>query len=130
MMKNYRLLLLGVAGLLMAGCASVNVARNLNGQQLTTSGDAPIAHLNGDIYGYYLFGVWPLVTGDPADPDGTAWFTNTVTEQAAVDMVTRKSKELGAAKITDLSSRTDSTGKQTLFLIWYSSVQVSGNAVK
>ncbi|MBU4198935.1 MAG: hypothetical protein KKG09_07405 [Verrucomicrobia bacterium] len=59
-----------------------------------------------------------------------ALFRDTVTEQAVVDMVTKKSRELGATKTTDLVSRTDSTGLQTLFTIWYYSVQVSGNAVK
>ena len=128
-MKNCWLIC-SLAGLLLAGCSSVHVVRDLNGQQLTATGETPIAHLNGDIYGYYLFGLWPLVTGNPAHTNGTAWFTDTVTVKAAVDMVTKQGKELGATKITDLYSRSDSTGLQTLFTVWYYDVQVSGNAVK
>ncbi len=125
-----RWLMMPLAGLLLAGCASVKVVRDLNGQQLTAAGETPIAHLHGDIFGYYLFGVWPLFTGDPADPRRFAWFRDTVTETAAVDMLTKKSRELGATKTTDLTTRLDSTGLQTLFTVWYYDVQVSGNAVK
>ncbi len=125
-----RLLMVACVGLLLTGCASVNVVQDLNDQQLTTTGEKPIAHLNGDIYGYYLFGLWPIITGDPENPNGWALFRDTVTEKAAVDMVTKKSKELGATKTTDLVSWHDSTGLKTLFTVWYFDVQVSGNAVK
>ena len=123
-------LLIPLAGLLLAGCASVHVVQSLNDQKLTSTGEDPVAHLNGDNFGYYLFGVVPLIAGDPADTNSFTLFKNTVTENAVVDMVTKKSKELGATKTTDLVSRTDSTGLQTLFTVWYRSVQVSGNAVK
>ena len=123
-------LIIPLVGLLLAGCASVNVARDLNNQKLTATGETPIAHMSGDVYGYYLFGIWPLVTGDPANSKRMAWFRDTVTETAAVGMVTKKSQELGATKTTDLTSLTDSTGIKTLFLVWYYDVQVSGNAVK
>ncbi|MEI7437262.1 MAG: hypothetical protein WCL16_10720 [bacterium] len=123
-------LMIAIAGLLLTGCASVDVCKTLNNQQLTTTGEKNIAHLHGDIYGYYLFGLWPLFTGDPADSKRIAWFKDTVTEEAAVDMLTKKSMELGATKTTDLTSKTDSTGLNTLFLVWYYDVQASGNAVK
>ncbi len=122
--------IVAAAGLLLAGCSSVRVVQNLNGQQLTSGGETPIAHLNGDLYGYYLFGLWPIVTADPAKTNSTAWFRDTVTVGACTEMVTRHGKELGATKITDLQSRSDSTGLQTLFTVWYYDVQVSGNAVK
>lgn len=123
-------IILPLTALLLEGCASVSVVRDLNGQQLTATGETPIAHLTGDIFGYYLFGVWPLITGDPNDPNGWLWFHDSVTVNNAVGMITRKSKELGATKTTDLYSRTDSTGIQTLFTVWYYDVQASGNAVK
>lgn len=129
-MMKHDWLIIPLAALLMAGCASVHVVRDLNGQQLTAAGETPVAHLNGDIYGYYLFGYWPLLTGDPENPNRWAWFRDTVTVSNAVDMVTKKSKELGAAKVTDLHSRSDSTGLQTLFTVWYYDIQVTGNAVK
>lgn len=119
-----------LAGLLLAGCASVTVVRDLNEQQLTTTGDTPIAHLNGDIYGYYLFGVWPLFAGDPADSNRCAWFRDTVTIPIAVNMLTKQSKALGATKTTDITSVINSTGIKTLWTVWYYEVQVSGNAVK
>ena len=114
----------------VAGCASVSVVKDLNGQKLTPGGEEPVAHINGDIYGYYLFGCIPLITGDPQNPGSQSYFHNTVKAEDAVEMVTRKSKELGASKLTDLTSREDSTGLQTLFIVWYRDVQVSGNAVK
>lgn len=128
-MKKYWLMI-PLVGLWLAGCASVHVVQDLNGQQLTTTGETPIAHVNGDNFGYYLFGLIPLIAGDPADTNSFALFRNTVTEKAVVEMVTRKSKELGATKTTDLTSYANSTGLQTLFTVWYYSVQVSGNAVK
>ncbi len=115
---------------LFAGCASVEVVDRLNGQQLTTTSDKPIAHLAGDIWGYYLFGCIPLFTGDPDDENGMSWFTDTVKTENAVNMVTRKSAELGASKTTDMQSFSASTGINTLWLVWYREVQVSANAVK
>ena len=71
-----------------------------------------------------------MMTGNPDNPHKMSWFKDTVTESAAVGMLTKKSQELGATKTTDLVTLTDSTGMKTLFLIWYCDVQVSGNAVK
>jgi hypothetical protein len=128
-MRQY-LFIIPLLGCLLAGCSTVAVIKDVNGQQLTTGGETTIAHLNGNNYGYYLFGWIPLIAGDTSKTNSWVLFKDTVTEEAVVQMVTRTSKELGATKTTDLVSRFDSTGLRTLFIFWYFNVQVSANAVK
>ena len=48
---------------------------------------------------------------------------------AVADMVTRKSKELGATHTLNLTSQRFSPWIAPLLLFWYKDTQVSGNAV-
>ena len=116
---------------LVSGCATVNTATKLNGQQLTQS-DTPIAHLNGSNWGIYWLSIVPLLTGNTDKPGMPSVFKDTVTVESVVDMTTAKSKELGATKITDLQSSTTSVLVWPIppFLLWYKAVQVSGNAIR
>ena len=115
---------------MVSGCASVSPATKLNGQLLTPS-DAPIAHLNASTCGIYWLPMFPLLTGSTDKPGKAALFKDTVTVESVVDMTTAKSKALGATKTTDLQSSTTSMLVFPVppFLLWYKSVQVSGNAV-
>ena len=49
-------LIMPLAGLLLAGCASVKVVRELNNQQLTATGETPIARLNPAMTFIYVTG--------------------------------------------------------------------------
>ncbi|MGD0999981.1 MAG: hypothetical protein ABSA67_04700 [Candidatus Brocadiia bacterium] len=120
-----------VAGtVFMVGCASVDVAKTFNDQRLTEQRYTPIAHINGDCWGIYFLSIIPLVTGDTTT-EGTqlAFLKDTVNVDAVADMVTRKSKELGATHTLNLTSQRFSSWIAPVLLFWYKDTQVSGNAV-
>lgn len=117
---------------LVSGCASVDIATRLNGQQLTAQGDTPIAHLNANNWGIYWFPIIPLITGNTRNPGMVSVFEDNVTVKDVVDMTTARSMTLGATKLTDLQSSTTSVLVFPIppFLLWYKAVQVSGNAIR
>ena len=113
---------------LFTACSSVTTGTNMHDMKLSESNELQtIAHLNGDVWGIYLFGILPLFTGSTATPGSCAVFKDTVRLDNAVSMLSRKAAALEATRVTDLSSATSSTW---LFLISMKSVQVSGNALK
>lgn len=113
---------------LFTACSSVTTGTNLHDMKLSESNDLQtIAHLNGDVWGIYLFGILPLFTGSTATPGSCAVFKDTVRLDNAVSMLAKKAAALDASRVTDLSSATSSAW---LFLISMKSVQVSGNALK
>ena len=113
---------------LFTACSSVTTGTNLHDMKLSESNDLQtIAHLNGDVWGIYLFGILPLFTGSTATPGSCAVFKDTVRLDNAVSMLSKKAAALEATRVTDLSSATSSSW---LFLISLISVQVSGNALK
>lgn len=121
------------AGVLMTGCASVNTATSLNSQKLTVAGGDDVAHVNGCNWGIYLLPIFPILTGDPENPGtGMMGFKDNVTVNDVVNMVTKKSAEMGASKTVDLTSNATSIWFPIppLFLTWYKEVEVSGNAIK
>lgn len=116
--------------ILTTGCASIQTATNFNDQKTTTDTSTPVAHVYGSNWGIYFLAYVPLLSGDTAKQGTIAAGRNTVSVAAAVDMVTRKSKQLGATKTTDLQSSTASVWIVPFPLLWYKSVQVSGNATR
>lgn len=121
----------GVAIALLSGCASVQTAKNLNGQKIDASG-SPVTHINAKNSGYYLLWI-PLIAGQTeAGSVGKIGFgKNTVNVESMVDVVTRESKTLGGTKTLDLNSNVSSMPMLPIpFLFNIKSVQVSGNSVK
>ncbi len=114
------------AGLLFAGCASVDVIQNpdLNGEKLATRGKT-IAHLNCQNWGIYLFSN-PLLTGSTTSPGDIAVLEDTVNVQSTLPVITSKSRELGASKLLDLSSQYSETG----FIFYSRNINISGNSIK
>ena len=121
-----------VAGVLfMTGCASLDVGDKFNEQRITEERYTPVAHINGDCWGIYFLPFIPLLTGDTAtNGSKIAINQDTVNVGAVTEMVTRKSKALGATNTVDLSSRNESTWIIPFLFFWYKECQVSGNAVK
>jgi len=119
-----------LASLAFAGCSSVEAAKSFNGQANSGQGSAPVAQVNGDVWGCYLFGAFPLVTGDPDYPGTTCFFKDTVRLEPTVKMVTSRARSLGAESSLVLESRTDSSGAAGFWIVYVKEVQVSGNAVK
>ncbi len=113
----------------VAGCASVESGKKLNDMGLTLPESSAVAHLNGKSWGIYFLPIFPLLAGDTASGSGMAMLTDSCRVEPVVDMVTRSAKKMGAVKVTDLQS--DRTSVMVVpFLIWYKSVEVSGNAIK
>ena len=130
MWKRLALAVVAVGPMVLgSGCASIQVAQKFNDQQITTDSAAPVAHIHGNTWGFYLLPIVPLLTGDTVSPGNIAVGKDTVTVGSAVDMVTAKSKALGATKTTDLCSSTSSLPVVPP-IIWLKSVHVSGNATR
>jgi len=113
----------------VAGCASVDTGKKLNGLALASDGKE-IAHVNAQSWGIYFLPIFPLITGNTSSTSGgMAFLMDTCRVEPVVDMATRAGKEMGASRMDDLQS--DVTSFSVIpMLIWYKSVQVSGNAIK
>jgi len=126
MKKIMFLLSVAAFGLLFAGCASVEVVpnKNLNSEKISLSG-APIAHLNAQNWGIYLFSI-PLLTGATDAPGDIAVLKDTVNAESMIPVITAKSKELTATQTLDLASQYSVMG----FIFYSRSINISANAVK
>ena len=126
-MKKIALFLsVAAVALLFAGCASVEAVQtpNLNGQRVSLSG-TPVAHLNAQNWGIYLFSI-PLFAGSTENPGSIAVLEDTVNVESMIPMVTAKSRELKASRTLDLASQYSVGG----FIFYTRSINVSANAVK
>jgi hypothetical protein len=109
------------------GCSSLTVVKELYGQRFTSE-EQPVAHLSARVGGIYLFYYLPIVTGDSEQADSVRFFRNEPDVDRVVHMVTRKSKELGATRLTDLYSWSDSVWGSFSLIFWYRWTSVSANA--
>lgn len=115
------------AAVLFSACASVEVVKdkNLSGQKIANKGTT-LAHVDVQNYGFYLFSI-PLLTGSVDKPGKSIdLFTDTVTVDALLPVLTKETKKLGANKVLNLASQYSETG----FIIYTRSLNISGNAVK
>ena len=71
-----------------------------------------------------------LSVATPQNPAQQYGAKDTVNVKAVTDMVTDKSKALGGTSTLDLKSNTSGFWIIPLFVVFYRSVEVSGNAVK
>lgn len=118
----------GLLTLLSAtGCSTLTVVRDLSDQRFTID-TRPVAHLSARVGGLYLLYFIPLVTGDAEEPDALRFFHHDTDVDRVVHMVTRKSKELGATRLTDLYSWSDSVWSFWTLIFWYRWTSVSANA--
>ena len=133
-----------VVALSFTACSSIQVATTLNNEKITTAENATsLAHINGEIWGIYLFSI-PLFTGMTmtllfyaivpnglAQPGRCAVFSDTVQVDNAVSMVTKKAlTDFEATTVEGLTSERSSTWLLPFLVLWYDSVQVSGNAIR
>lgn len=115
-----------VAGL--TACSSVETAPQLNNMNLTVNSSAtPLAHLNGQVWGVYFLNLLPVFSGNTAKVGQCVVFKDTVKVENAVRMITKKSENLGATALTDLTSIRSSFW---FFPFTVKTIDVSGNAVK
>ena len=104
-MKKMMVLIAAAVVLAMTGCSSIDVATTFNNVKITDVPNAgSLAHLNGDIWGIYLFNL-PLFTGSSKQPGRCAVFTDTVRVDNAVSMITRKaSADFEGTTVTDIKT--------------------------
>ncbi len=110
----------------MAAMAAV-LAVTFNACSSISTGTTVPVHVNGEIWGVYLFGILPLMTGSSAAPGSTTLFKDTVRIDNAVSMLTKRAKDMEANRVNDLTSFKTSSW---LLLFSVKEVQVSGNALK
>lgn len=91
------LLSLAAAGLLFAGCTSIESTQNFNGLACGTPNEKATCQILIQIPGYYFLGL-PIVTGDIADGKFT-FFTYTQTTDNAIWMLTKEAKSKGATRL-------------------------------
>lgn len=113
---------------LIAGCASMETSKELNGMELASNGKE-IANVNAQTWGIYFLPMFPLITGDTSKTSGgIAFLADTSNIESIVDMATMKAKKVGATRVDDLV--TDRTSFWIPPVFWYKSAQASGNAIK
>ena len=96
-MKKIALSLAAAAGLLFAGCTSIESTQNFNGVACGTDNEKAACQTLIQIPGYYFFGL-PIVTGGLGDGK-TAFFTFTQTTDNAVWLMTKEVKSKGATRL-------------------------------
>ena len=130
MKKMLAILAVSAVAAMMTACSSIESATTLNNVKITEVPNAAcVAHLNGDIWGIYLFNL-PLFSGSSKQPGRCAVFTDTVRVDNAVSMLTKKAASEDATTVTDLTSERTSCWIPIFLVLWYKDVQVSGNAIR
>ena len=109
-MKAFRVLLLAAAcALLASGCTVVRVTRAFNGVRVD-EGRAPLATVEIENSGWYLFTCIPIASGDhtrPNSPD-CRWFMDTVTVENNLSVLEKVMLRERANEVANLTShRTD-----------------------
>lgn len=107
----------GVAGL--SGCATVKTARNFEGLRVD-GGARPLATVAIENYGYYLFGLIPLIAGEPRYPNAPVctFFEDTVTAQNNMTILSKVAAKVGGKKVAHLRVYEDWTGSFSFWLVW------------
>jgi len=126
-----RMALLGALGIIILGCSSIVTTSKFHGQQLTETEAETVAHIHSDIWGIYFLGFQscPVITGSYKKPGSYHFFRDTVDTNTASEMVTEKSREMGATTVTDLDTDWDSSWQTFTLIFWLKEAQASGNAV-
>lgn len=126
MKKTIALFFSATAILILAGCVSVETVPpgNLNSQKISAT-ETPLAHLNVQNWGLYLFSI-PLFTGSTTSVGSIDVFKDTVNLESVFPVVIDQSKALGAKKTLDIASQYSESG----FIFYSRSINVSANSVK
>lgn len=129
-MKKLVLFAVFIVGLvLIQGCASTQVAKDLNDEKIATTG-TNVAHVYGNNWGLYCLSI-PMITGSTEKPGSVSWFSDdSVNVSSVVKMVTAKTKALGATSTLDIKSNTSSFWIFPTFVLFIRTVEVSGNGIK
>lgn len=111
--------LLALAGLAASGCATMQTARDFGGMAVD-GGACPVATVVAENYGYYLFGVFPLISGAPDYPNANYFtlFGETVTLQNNLGMLAQAVKAERGGKLANVKTVEDWTGSFSFWIVW------------
>ena len=126
--KFFMAAMAAVLAVTFTACSSISTGTTVHGMKLSDSDVTTVpVHVNGEIWGVYLFGILPLMTGSSAAPGSMTLFKDTVRVDNAVSMLTKRAKDMEANRVNDVTSFKTSTW---LLLFAVKEVQVSGKALK
>ena len=114
----------------MTGCSSVESGTKFSGMYVTENKAVPVAHINGNVWGAYLFGVMPFLAGNTFNVGKSAYFKDTINVGDAVSMVTRAARGLEATKVIDIQTSYTTEWLWYSLIFWKKEIQVSGTAIK
>jgi hypothetical protein len=105
--------------LCLSGCATVKTGRNFEGLRVE-DGAKPVASVAIENYGYYLFGLIPLIAGEPRYPNAPmcTLFSDSVTAQNNMLMLSKTAQKTGAKKVINLRVYEGWTGSFSFWVIW------------
>ena len=128
-MKIRSLILMLVS--LLAGCATTEVSTEFN-QDTTVENKHPLGVINAENYGYYLFGILPILAGSPDEPNEVSltFFEDTVTVENNQNMLNLEAKKLDADVLTDIRHHTYWTGEFSFWIIWRQVLSSNAIALK
>jgi hypothetical protein len=103
----------------LTGCATVKVARNFEGLRVD-GGARPLATVAIENYGYFLFGLFPLIAGEPRYPNAPVCtlFEDTVTAQNNMVMLSKVAQKVGGKKVAHVRIYEEWTGSFSFWLVW------------
>ncbi len=121
------LTMVSVLALFLYGCTTVQEGTKFNSLPVGEgTNNPPIAHVNVRISGVYLLGFLPIFCGSVASAGKMAVFTDTVTVDNAVLLLTRTARGMGGVRVYDIVT---SIGGANYLLFSFDYVQASGTAV-
>ncbi|MCL1920051.1 MAG: hypothetical protein FWG50_03075 [Kiritimatiellaeota bacterium] len=109
------LALIGMA----CGCATMQTAKRFDGTVME-KGARPLATVAVENYGYYLFGVIPIIAGEPKHPNANTCrlFDDSVTVQNNLAMISQVVKTERGRKLTNMNTTEEWTGAFSLWILW------------
>lgn len=99
-----RLLAVSIAVAMLCGCSTVESSHDFRGVRVDGNSE-PVAVLAIENSGWYLLGFIPIITGNPDKPGGVKLFSDTVTLENNIKMLTNKAREEKAMTVANLNSR-------------------------
>ena len=130
MKKMILFALMACATTIFVGCSSVESGTKFSGLYITEDRSVPVAHLNGQVSGLYLFDTIPIFAGNTFDVGKSSFMLDTVKLEKAVSMVTRAARGYQATKVVDLHTEKYDDWLWYTFIFFHKEIKVSANAVK
>lgn len=119
-----------VMAFVLTACSSLESTKNFNGLGVTTQRSKPVAQINARIIGVFLFDAFPLFCGSVNNIDKVAAFTNTVSLENTMGLVTHEARGLGATKVVNINTYYESYWLWFTLILWRRQMQVSALATK